>query len=78
MELIDVTESDAALFPHTGVLSDGLRKTPDPRSGHGRVLQCSECGTRLRTGQPHTGLEPIPHTSLDALTVIEALPKEEW
>ena len=37
----------------------------------GRVYQCSECGTLLRSGQPHSALKPHPHQSLDALVVVE-------
>jgi len=46
-------------------------KPKDPRAGHGRLSLCSVCGTYLRTGQPHSGLKPEPHQSLDMLTVYE-------
>jgi hypothetical protein len=36
------------------------------------TLQCSECGTRIRPGQPHTAIEPTPHQSYEALTVNRA------
>ena len=36
-------------------------------------LKCSECSTLLRSGQPHTALEPTPHQSLEALVVYETL-----
>jgi hypothetical protein len=35
----------------------------------GLTWQCSECGTRVRRGQPHSALEPTPHMSYAALTV---------
>jgi len=42
----------------------------------GRTFECSECGTRLRIGQPHTALQPKPHVTLDALTVLEPMPND--
>jgi hypothetical protein len=41
--------------------------TPEP----GRLVQCTDCGTYLRAGQPHTATLPFPHQSLDMLTVEE-------
>jgi hypothetical protein len=35
----------------------------------GRTLECRECGTRLRDGQPHTARSPKPHQSLAALII---------
>ena len=40
--------------------------------GGGKVLQCSECGTLLRSGQPHSALKPTPHQSVGALVIVEA------
>lgn len=57
MELIDVTERYKDRYGF------------DPK---GRVFQCSECGTLIRPGQPHTALEPTPHQAFDALIVKEA------
>lgn len=35
--------------------------------------QCSDCGTLIRPGQPHTALKPRPHQSFAALIVHETL-----
>ena len=48
-----------------------------PKAGHGRVVRCEVCGTLLRPGQPHSGVEPEPHQTLDMLTVVEPLPVED-
>lgn len=48
-----------------------------PRAGHGRVIRCEVCGTLLRSGQPHSALEPVPHQTLDMLTVVEPLSVED-
>lgn len=33
----------------------------------GDTYQCEHCGTRLRPGQPHSALEPIPHQTYRAV-----------
>lgn len=38
----------------------------------GPTSRCSACGTRLRTGQPHTGMKPYPHAVYTMLIVEEA------
>ena len=35
----------------------------------GPTFQCSACGTRLRSGQPHSATRPWPHSTLAALVV---------
>ncbi len=52
-------------------LIDVTARYQDRFPGGGRVLQCSECGTLLRPGQPHSALKPTPHQSIGALIVIE-------
>ena len=49
----------------------------DKGAGHGRLARCSACGTYLRAGQPHSALRPVPHQSLDMLTVTEPEDFEE-
>ena len=34
----------------------------------GPTWRCSCCGTRVRSGQPHTAVEPRPHQTFGALT----------
>lgn len=46
-------------------------KPGTPELRHGRLVQCSFCGTFLRTGQPHTATLPTPHTAFDMVTVVE-------
>ena len=40
---------------------------PQPDLPPGRTARCSVCGTRLRTGQPHTAMLPHPHSVYDVV-----------
>jgi len=44
---------------------------PQPDLPPGRTYRCDECGTRLRSGQPHSALEPTPHQTLLAMEIRE-------
>jgi hypothetical protein len=49
---------------------------PQPDLPPGPTWRCSDCGARIRTGEPHAAVEPRPHATLAPLTVTE--PLEDW
>jgi len=51
-------------IPETTVV---YRLPPQPDLPPGETFRCGECGTRLRSGQPHSALEPKPHFTIAAL-----------
>ena len=82
--LIQVTDPNVlAQYPHRAppkmgiidmVVGEGGIYEMDPgtpEAGVGRLVQCDICKTYLRTGEPHTATDPVPHTAYDMLTVIE-------
>ncbi len=71
-ELTDIVSLGKGRFAATYATNPGR-----PRAGRGRVVRCEVCGTLLRSGQPHSGLEPVPHQTLDMITVVEPLPVED-
>jgi hypothetical protein len=71
-ELVDMESLGKGRSVSTYATSPGR-----PKAGHGRVVRCEVCGTLLRTGQPHSGVEPEPHQTLDMITVVEPLPVED-
>ena len=63
---------------HGGDFPDSYQTDPGrPSAGHGRLAQCQVCGTYLRVGQPHSALKPIPHCSVEMMTVVESEGFEE-
>lgn len=57
---------------------DLIEAAPQDDLPPGRTLLCTECGTRVRDGQPHTAMRPRPHATLGALIRVESLEDADW
>lgn len=77
VQVQDITGTEATLdLPRTRP-----EKYKDPRARqapHAPTFRCLVCGTRLRTGQPHSALEPVPHQVHDTLIVRERVPDDPY
>jgi hypothetical protein len=52
-----------------------VKMEPQEDLPEGDTWKCRVCRTRVRLGQPHTAVEPWPHSTLEAMTTFES---KEW